>query len=153
MSLSRWLQPNDPGRRLIDVWNRSRWLAVGLLTVLAACGSGARPPTHLGRTSEPAVGASGVITGTFLAVGGPFGAASDPQHGRLVIRRNGHVAMTVRVGPDGKYSFGILPGRYTVVGYSPQFHTDGKQGACPAMQPVTVRVGHTTHVDTYCQRR
>ena len=135
----------------------TRALTVGLAAAaLAGCSSGGPAVrTHPGvPVQTPSVGAHGVITGMFLAVGGPAGALPSPQRGRIdVLRPDGQAAMSVKVPRNGTYSFGILPGRYTLVGHTPQFHVNGERAPCRASHPVTVRVGKIAHLDTYCQRR
>jgi hypothetical protein len=104
-------------------------------------------------SSTPTIGEGGVITGRFLAVGGPVGAQPTPERGRIVLRQRGRIVMTVRVPEDGRYRFGILPGTYSLVGYTPQFQGADGDAPCPS-DPPTVRVhfARTTHINIYCQR-
>lgn len=160
-SLPRFEEPAHLGRLPTVVTPRRRLALVAAAgaAIIAGCSGqhhgnslvepNIAPPTMTSAT--PIIGPSGGIAGRFLAVGGPSGAQPTPQYGRLVMRRNGHVAMTVQVSRDGRYDFGVLPGRYTVVGYSPLYNND--HAPCRPYPPVVdVRRGYTTHINVYCER-
>jgi hypothetical protein len=74
------LERTSPGRRQTVVTPGNRTLAFGIAAVsLAACSGtsgGSYHPAGGGSPTQapPSVGAHGVITGRFLAVGGPYGA-------------------------------------------------------------------------------
>ncbi|HWC33286.1 MAG TPA: hypothetical protein VG650_00540 [Mycobacteriales bacterium] len=132
-----------------------RWLAVSTAVVaLAACSASSGGNTHpaLSHSPLPDRAELGVISGRFLAVGGPYGATPSPQRGRIVLRLKGRLVMTDPVGQDGRYQLQIAPGTYWIRGYSPQY--DGGTAACQAVTPdVTVRAGAITHLNIYCQRK
>ncbi len=134
----------------------TRTLAFGVAALaLAACSSGSGGTAHptLSHSPLPDRAGRGVIAGQFLAVGGPFGAQPSPQRGRIIVRKHGRLLLTVRVPRNGGFRIATLPGRYSLVGYTPQFHVDGSKGACRPIRPVVViRAGHTTHVNVYCER-
>jgi hypothetical protein len=94
----------------------------------------------------------GMVVGTFLAVGGPYGAKPATQRGWITLESGRAVVKHVRVAQDGRYSFSARPGRYRLFGLTPQFQVNGHQAPCDAAHPVTVRAGLTTHADVYCQR-
>jgi hypothetical protein len=142
----------DPGRRL-NIVRRSLAIGVALLAV-AACsaGSGGKAHPTLSNSPLPDLAGKGVVSGQFIAVGGPPGAPNSPLRGRLVIRHHGHQVLMVPVPRSGKFSFSIAPGRYRVVGLSPQYRGNGKEAACPAFHPLKVGAGLTTHLNVYCER-
>jgi hypothetical protein len=106
----------------------------------------------LSHSPLPDLAGRGTITGSFLAVGGPAGAPNEPQRGRILVRDNGRTTLTVRVAQDGRFSFQVLPGRYSLVGYSPQYN--GGDAACQGARPsFAVRAGHRTLINVYCQRK
>jgi hypothetical protein len=94
-----------------------------------------------------------MVSGTFLAVGGPSSAASSTQRGWITLSTDGRTVAHVRVPQDGRYAFGALPGRYQLSGLTPQFNVDGHQAPCEAGHVVAVRAGKTTHANVYCDRR
>jgi hypothetical protein len=92
----------------------------------------------------------GVAEGAFIAVGGPAGAQSDPQRGRLGFRSSTGELYTVAVGPTGLFDVPLPAGIYTVTGRSPQY--DGGRALCQALQRVRVQAGQTADADVLCQR-
>lgn len=61
--------------------------------------------------------------------------------------------MTIHVKQDGRYSVDLTPGRYSLVGYTPQFNVNGHEGECLSYpRSFMVSAGHTRHVDVLCQR-
>lgn len=131
-------------------------LAIGVsLLAVPACSAGSGGKAHpvLSRSPLPDLAGDGVVSGRFIAVGGPPGAPSSPQRGRLVIRHHGRLVETVPVPQRGYFSFHLAPGSYRVAGFSPQFRANGREAACPAFHALHVRAGHATHLNVYCERR
>jgi hypothetical protein len=96
----------------------------------------------------------GRLTGRFIAIGGPLGAAPVPQGGIVSLRqRSTGRRIIVAVGPDGSFDRALPPGRYAVSGHSPQFHINGREARCNARHPVVVRPRQVTHSTVYCERR
>ena len=133
-----------------------RLLAFGVaLAAIGACSaeSGGKAHPVLSHSPLPDLAGRGRVTGTFRAVCGPYGAPDASQRGRILCRHDGSGAMTVHVAQVGKYSFLLAPGRYSLVGYTPQFTVDGHEGACLSYpQTFNVRAGDTKRVDVLCQR-
>ncbi|HVT65874.1 MAG TPA: hypothetical protein VHD81_12020 [Mycobacteriales bacterium] len=132
-----------------------RTLAAGTaLVAITACstGSGGKAHPTLSSSPLPDRAGPGVVTGWLLAVGGPAGAANDPQRGRLVVRRDGRLIMTIPVAQNGRYRFDVPAGSYSIRRFSPQFN-DGTEACQPLERIVRVRAGTTSPINVYCQRR
>jgi hypothetical protein len=96
--------------------------------------------------------ANGILTGHLYGVGGPATITGPPSPrpwpGTVTLTGPG-VRLEVPVGASGTFSVPVPPGRYTLVGHSPQFG-DGSY-PCQAAGVVTVTSGHTTKADVLCQ--
>ncbi len=91
---------------------------------------------------------SGTLHGHLYGVGGPAPGSARPFSGTITVSGNG-TSREAKVGSDGAYSVTIPPGRYTVIGHSPQYG-DGVP-ACPGPNSAQVSNGGTTTMDAYCQ--
>ena len=118
---------------------------LGLLLVVcvAACTascSALRLPVR-----EPAEGA---LTGHLYGVGGPAPGLPRPWPGTVTLNGS-NVHLQLPVGASGAFSVTVPPGRYTLVGYSPQYES----GAAPCLPAgvATVTSGRTTTANVWCQ--
>lgn len=95
--------------------------------------------------------ATGTLTGTFQAVGGPPGASPRALSGTITARAADRVFLSFPVGASGRFSVHAAVGTYTVSGRSPQYQ-DGTAN-CTAAGPVTVTKGVTSNVTVDCQEK
>jgi hypothetical protein len=100
---------------------------------------------------SPLSPATGTLTGTLQAVGGPGGGSPRPLSGTITAKTSGKGILTSPVGADGQFTVYPAVGTYTVSGSSPQFQ-DGK-AECHATAPVTVTKDVTSRVTVDCQER
>jgi hypothetical protein len=87
----------------------------------------------------------GVISGRLLMVGGPANA-EYPASGSVSVEGTD---LTVSVGPDGRYSIRVPPGRYLLIGQSPLYGSG--EGRCEAAKPVMIATGEEAFTDVLCQ--
>jgi len=71
----------------------------------------------------------------------------------MVILRNATQRVSANVGPNGRFTMIAPVGRYRLVGFTPQFTVNGKQGECDALRSVVVRSKQRTRANVYCQRK
>jgi hypothetical protein len=100
---------------------------------------------------SPPSPATGTLTGTLQALGGPGGAGPRPLSGTITAKTSGKGILTSPVGADGRFTVHPVVGTYTVSGSSPQFE-DGK-AECHASEPVTVTKDVTSRVTVDCQEQ
>lgn len=123
---------------------RSSLTLLSLLPVMAAsvalagCSSPTGPP-----------GATGTLTGTLQAVGGPAGAGPRALSGQVTIRASNGAMYMITVGANGRFSVPAPVSTYTVSGRSPTY--EGGAANCKATGPVTVTKGVTSSVEVDCQ--
>ena len=107
---------------------------------LASCSSPNGPP-----------GATGTLTGTLQAVGGPPGVGPRALSGQITLHgSSGHIT-GVTVGANGRFSVPAPVGKYTVSGQSPKY--EGGTADCHASGPVTVTKGVPSSVEVDCQEK
>jgi hypothetical protein len=97
----------------------------------------------------------GTIVGAFRIVGGPMqlngSTPNRPLRGTMAAHlhtANGKVVATTVVPPSGRFSLDIAPGRYLLIGSTPQVH--GRGPGCPASHPMTVAAGQTVRLHVDC---
>jgi hypothetical protein len=123
---------------------RSSLTLLSLLPVMAAsvslagCSSPNGPP-----------GATGTLTGTLQAVGGPPGAGPRALSGQVTLRESNGATYLITVGANGRFSVPAPVGKYTVSGQSAKY--EGGTADCKASGPVTVTKGVTSSVEVDCQ--
>jgi hypothetical protein len=104
--------------------------------------------------SHPNRAGSAIISGRFVAVGGATTSAW-PLTGTLSVRlvtSMAPAALSVPVGPGGKFSVTVKPGIYAISGVSPLFNAG--QVGCPAERnPVRVQQGAHAVVDVVCDMK
>ena len=108
---------------------------------IASCSSPTGPP-----------GATGTLTGTLQAVGGPPGVSPRALGGQVTLHEsNGakYPITGITVGANGRFSLPVPVGKYTVSGQSPQY--EGGTAVCRASGPVAVTKGVTSSVEVDCQ--
>lgn len=94
---------------------------------------------------------SGIVQGHLYGVGGPAPGTRRAWTGTVSFDGGGTHA-DVAVKDDGSYSIALGPGRYSVVGTSPNYE-DGRSACRPASDGVEVTAGSTATVDVLCQLR
>jgi hypothetical protein len=92
--------------------------------------------------------ADGVLAGHLYGVGGPAPGLPRPWPGTVTVTGPG-LHRDVPVGASGSYLVTVPAGRYTVTGHSPLY--GGGAYLCQAAGVATVRRGHTTKADVFCQ--
>jgi hypothetical protein len=95
-------------------------------------------------------GATGTLTGTFQAVGGPSGTGPRALAGQITLHESNGDKFSIAVGANGRFSVPAAAGTYTVTGRSPQ---QGGTADCQASGPVTVTKGATSSVEVDCQEK
>jgi hypothetical protein len=97
-------------------------------------------------------GATGVISGELVAVGGPTNVRQSLP-GTVQISGEGH-EFTYRVLPsaDGSFSVEVPTGTYVVTGRSPPYQ-GGRLGCRIAQPPLTVGAHETITVDVACDMK
>jgi hypothetical protein len=92
--------------------------------------------------------AEGTVTGHLYGVGGPAPGLPRPWPGKVIL--NGpNVHLDIPVGASGAFSVPVPPGRYTLIGYSPQYESGTVP--CRPLGVATVTSGHSTTADIWCQ--
>jgi hypothetical protein len=92
--------------------------------------------------------AEGTLTGHLYGVGGPAPGLPRPWPGKVIL--NGpNVHLDLPVGASGAFSVPVPPGRYTLIGYSPQYESGAVP--CRPLGVATVTSGHSTTADIWCQ--
>jgi hypothetical protein len=109
--------------------------SVGLGVVLTA-----------GLASCTSTAPSGVVTGSFLAVGGPVGAAPTPLAGTITFK-SPEETFTARSGPSGRFTVDAPTGSYQLTGRSASFGGPRCLGG-----DVVVAAGRTSHAQVICER-
>lgn len=104
--------------------------------------------------------ATGHVTGKLVMEGGPMGPGGKqpgerPLPGTVTFTAAGHRPVAVKAGASGKFSAWLLPGRYRVVGRSPDVETVTGSGraaeqTCSQPSSVTVTAGHAVAVTVAC---
>ena len=116
-------------------------LLTGLLTGCAA--AGAQAP------------ATGHLAGRLVMEGGPLGPGGQqpgerPIPGTVTVTAAGRQPVSVAVGPSGRFSVSLRPGRYQVCGRSPSvMEVDGgksRETPCSQQTSATVTAGRTTTI-------
>jgi hypothetical protein len=93
----------------------------------------------------------GIIEGTMREVGGPPPGINKRLPGSLAASRADGRSATTAVDGAGRFSLSIAPGKYRVVGHSPQYG-DGSY-SCESGGPVTVTAHTVTHIELLCPIR
>jgi hypothetical protein len=139
----------NPRRSTSNVRERShRVRRVSLILVVVAVGIGLAFGI---RNVSPLSPATGTLTGTFQAVGGPPGIVPRELSGTITAKTAGQGILGFPV-TDGRFTVdSVVVGSYTVTGKSPQF--DGGRTICHATRRVTVTKGATSNVKIDCQER
>lgn len=125
-------------------------LVVPLLTGCSSHDNQSSPAT----TSMPqlqhtvdGIGSRVEVSGRLQTAGGPAGA--QVMHWPGTIRARGPVHQTVQTDADGRFHLRLPPGRYRVIGHSPQYE-DGRY-PCRAAGTLVVTKGVPVRVDVVCQ--
>jgi hypothetical protein len=135
-----------------------KWEAVGMSVALRLSGYRDDGDVGCGLANIPqrhAAGGLGEITGALRTAGGPAPGRAEALNGRVDIhagRPNGPLT-TVAATHDGGFHVGLAPGRYWLVGHSPQIKVNGSEERCAALRPVQVHRGQATRADVFCQIR
>lgn len=123
--------------------------AAAIMTEMAIPGSAA--PVH---ASPPATGR---VLGKFMRVGGPLGPDGQqpkavPLSGTMRFTRTGHTATTVEVGKSGMFSIRLAPGRYRVVGRTPDIMGEpgNIEATCSLPGTLVVSAGLNRHITVVC---
>lgn len=95
--------------------------------------------------------ATGTLTGTLQAVGGPAGVGPRPLSGQVTLHGSTGRIYTITLGANGRFSVHPAVGTYTVSGRSPQY--EGGTADCQASRPVTVTKGVTSSIKVDCQEK
>ncbi|MGH9091938.1 MAG: hypothetical protein ACRDZR_11265 [Acidimicrobiales bacterium] len=96
--------------------------------------------------------ATGTLTGTFEAAGGPSGTGSRALSGTITAKTSGRGILGFPVGVNGRFTVhSVVVGTYTVSGRSPEY--EGGIAICHASGPVTVSKGVTSRVEVDCQEK
>lgn len=95
--------------------------------------------------------ATGTLTGTLQAVGGPAGVGPRALSGRVTLHGPTWRIYTITLGANGRFSIHPAVGTYAVSGRSPQY--EGGTADCHAPGPVTVTRGGTSGVQIDCQEK
>ncbi|HUJ04901.1 MAG TPA: hypothetical protein VLX31_02200 [Streptosporangiaceae bacterium] len=126
-------------------------VGVTALLLVGACGVSA------GAGSAPRGAARGTVTGRLVREGGPIGPGGKqpgehPLPGQVRFTAAGRHPVQVTIGTSGRFSVRLLPGRYTVVGRSPDLELRGRKGwrSCSEPQHVTVRAGQVRKITVVC---
>jgi hypothetical protein len=123
-------------------------LAPVLLVLLAVSGCGGHRDSNAGISGPPSE-----ITGRLEGVGGPAPGAPRPWAGTVTLTPvdgDGSQTTTVHTDPDGRFSFPVSVGSYTLTGTSPR-HYPG--GVCRGAHTVDLREHQTVHANVLCQMR
>lgn len=115
-------------------------LSLCALVALSGCSdTGSSPNPGPTRQADPAV----TVTGTFRLTGGPYPGIDWPLGGTVVFE--GPVTERVKVGANGTFTVGLLPGEYTVTGVPERYFADAKCQSASATiaskNPSKVEVG------------
>ncbi|HVY09801.1 MAG TPA: hypothetical protein VHB18_06635 [Mycobacteriales bacterium] len=99
------------------------------------------------------LGGKAYIDGSLGAVGGPDRSGLRPfRHGTVMAMSKGRVvAQASVVGQLGRFELEVPPGRYTLIGHSPNYESG--RGVCNGYRPVTVEPNRSTAVNVLCQER
>jgi len=89
----------------------------------------------------------GVISGHLLMVGGPANV-EYPASGSVSVEGTD---LAVPVGPDGRYSIRVPPGRYLLIGESPSYGSG--EGRCEAPKPIEIAAGEGASTDVLCHMK
>jgi hypothetical protein len=111
---------------------------------------GRQPDFFAQSPSATPTGATGRIEGT-LQISPPLGQHQHPTPGTIVISGPAH--LTSRVARDGRFDITVPTGRYTIIGHSPRFIVNGRQGDCLTQNPAVVTADATTHVTVTCTEK
>jgi len=128
-----------------------------LLTGCTAAGAAEHATGHI--AAGPAR-ATGHVTGRLLIEGGPISPYGQqpgerPIPGTVTFTTAGHRPVSAGVGASGKFSAWLPPGRYQVVGRSPDIITVTDSGrdleqTCSQPLSVTVTARHTATIAVVC---
>jgi len=153
--------------------NRSFGCAATAMAVVLLAGCGARAasgPARDDRAGAQRV-AAGRVTGRLLVEGGPVGPGgrqpgARPIRGMVTFTTAGHRPVQARAGRSGVFSVRLPPGRYRVLGRSPEILTvsngatvsatggliSGTSWETPCSMPVSVTVTahHTVTAAVIC---
>lgn len=102
-------------------------------------------------SNTPSNAPVGIIEGTMREVGGPPPGIDKRLPGSLTASRTDGKPVTAAVDGAGRFSLSLAPGKYHVVGHSPQYG-DGTYD-CEAGGPVTVTAHTVTHIELVCSIR
>ena len=122
--------------------------AAGIVTEMAPS---AAAPGHPSRPAE------GHVLGRFMRVGGPLGPGGKqppavPLSGTMRFTRAGHAAITVRVGKAGTFAVQLAPGRYRVLGRTPDIlgEPGNIEATCSLPGTLVMSAGQTRHITVVC---
>ena len=116
-----------------------------IVVTLAVIGIGAAKAVS---DLTPRSWATGTLTGTLQAVGGPQGASPRPLSGTITATTSNRGVLTVSVGANGRFTANAVVGTYTISARSPQY--EGGKAECHASGPVTVTKDATSTVEIDC---
>jgi hypothetical protein len=116
---------------------------------------GSEPVPTAGTGSVTTVVSHGMVSrvsGRLEMVGGPSQASVDPASGIVsAVNAAGDVVATTHADAGGRFSFDLRPGRYQLVGRSPNFGAG--LGRCQSGQAVLVGAQAVRGVLVLCQRK
>jgi hypothetical protein len=128
--------------------------------LLTGCTAAGAAGHATGQTAAGTARATGHVTGKLLMEGGPMGPGGQqpgerPLSGTVTFTAAGHRPVAVRVGPSGKFSVGLQPGRYRVAGRSPDIETVTVSGrdveqTCTQSSSMIVGAGQTVTTVVVC---
>jgi hypothetical protein len=145
---------------LVRAGRRRAWRhrAVGAVAVLAVAGGVtaglALPGTQRGVPAGPERSpALVVVTGELAMVGGPPGITESPRPipGTIIFMTIDGERTFAQVASDGRFTAGLAPGQYTVVGYSPNYNRS--LGQCRMAYPALVVYQDPVDIFVACQVR
>lgn len=126
-------------------------VAVAVVLLGGAGCVGAAGPVH---RSPPA---EGRVLGKFMRAGGPLGPGGKqppevPLSGTMRFIGAGPAATTIRVGKAGTFAVRLAPGRYRVVGRTPDIAGEpgNIEATCSLPGTLVVSAGQTRHVTVVC---
>ena len=89
-----------------------------------------------------------------LVLSGGLSDVQQPVVGKVtafVARNTAGTTDTVDTSSDGRFQVTVLPGAYTLTGWTPMYEINGQQGVCRARHKVTVVSGEEATANVYCE--
>lgn len=115
-------------------------LALAVVLTLSGC-AGPAGSAH-GTTAPP----SGVVRGTIVQVGGPFGAEPGHPAGAVTVTRAGRRIAEQKVAEDGEFRFTLGPGSYRLT-------VKGVDGGCAPTDVTVPATAGDQAIELTCQRK